>query len=103
MNTQRPRLLRFSLAAVLVAAVNLGYIVIRQAVVLPLVGDSPLADVLSLVWPVIATALLAPHAGYRRRDALAWIIPPLGFLLVLRLSWRVANLPHRDWPDRRTG
>jgi hypothetical protein len=38
--------------------------------------------------------------SYRRRDAVAWVIPVLGLLLMARLAWRLASLPYRDWPPR---
>ena len=81
----------------------IGYIVVRYAVIYPVVGRGPLADVLTILPPVAITAVMAPFGAYRTIDALVWVLPVVGVLLLIRLAWRIAFLPHRDWPIRISG
>ncbi len=53
-----------------------------------------------LALPVLWTVAVAPMVSYRRRDAVAWLVPVVGLLLAVRLAWRLAHLPFRDWPPR---
>jgi len=46
------------------------------------------------------TAWLAPKVSYRRRDALWWLSGLGGFYVWFVVAWRLAYLPHRDWPPR---
>lgn len=71
--------------------------IVRWGLVVPLVGDNPLGDILSLVYPVVITGALASLVSYRFIDGLAWLLPPLAFVLVVRVAWRVTLLPYRDW------
>ncbi|MET7403334.1 hypothetical protein ABZS66_58660 [Dactylosporangium sp. NPDC005572] len=99
----RPAALRFAIAAVLVALVVGSWLGLRHGVVIPTFGRTPAGDVLSIVAPALLTMIAAPLVGYRRRDALLWVIPPLGLALAARLAWRIALLPRRDWVDRSAG
>ncbi|BCJ54640.1 hypothetical protein Asp14428_61150 [Actinoplanes sp. NBRC 14428] len=47
-----------------------------------------------------AVLVLAPHCSYRRRDALAGLVPFYGWYLISVLAWRSALLPLRDWEPR---
>jgi len=48
------------------------------------------------VW--IALVCVLPLVGYRRRDALSFLIPLYGLGFTFRVIWRLAALPHRDCP-----
>lgn len=56
------------------------------------------------ILPYLAGVWLAPKISYRRRDALIFLtMGPSALpsaLLFIRIIWRVASLPHRDWPLR---
>jgi hypothetical protein len=54
-------------------------------------GGPGVAEWALLVLPAGFTALIAPRASYRARDALAWIVPPFGLVLLTRLAWRIAG------------
>jgi hypothetical protein len=56
---------------------------------------------LSLLPGMVLAALLAPLVAYRRRDALALLIPLRGIYLAWIIGSRVGQLPHRDWPARK--
>ncbi len=47
-----------------------------------------------------AIAFLAPKVGYRWFDCLFLFIPIYGVIFLFRISYRVAYLPNRDWPER---
>lgn len=96
----RPPLVRGLLAGSLVLAIVGGWLALRHGLVIPLVGDGPLGDVLSLIYPVVTTGALASFVSYRFMDGAAWLLPPLGLALVVRVAWRIALLPYRDWPPR---
>jgi hypothetical protein len=96
----RRRLVRVALTLSLVTVLLGGWLAARHFVILALIDDGPLTDVLSLVYPMILTALLTPLVSYRCRDAAAWLIPPLALVLVFRVAWRLSLLPLRDWPPR---
>ncbi|MEV6813957.1 hypothetical protein [Micromonospora sp. NPDC051296] len=49
--------------------------------------------------PAAVTAVLAPYASYRRRDALLWFIGP-GLPIFILIAWRLSLLPYRDWAPR---
>jgi hypothetical protein len=57
-------------------------------------------DLTSTLLLILLTAWLAPKVSYRRRDALWWITGVGGLWLFLILAWRLAYLPHKDWPPR---
>ena len=56
------------------------------------------------ILPCLAGVWLAPKISYRRRDALVFLtMGPSALpsaLLFIRIIWRVASLPYRDWPPR---
>jgi hypothetical protein len=64
------------------------------------VGGAILGDVASTLLLTGLTAWLAPRVSYRRRDALWWLTGVGGLWLFFIVAWRVAYLPHRDWPPR---
>ena len=43
---------------------------------------------------------MAPKVGYRWFDCFMAIIPIYGIVLILRIAYRVAFLPNRDWTER---
>jgi len=96
----RRRLVRIALMLSLVTVLVGGWLAARHLVILAFIDDGPLTDVLSLVYPMVLTALLTPLVSYRRTDAVAWLIPPLATILVFRIAWRLSLLPLRDWPPR---
>jgi hypothetical protein len=51
-------------------------------------------------WSAAAVYALAPRGSYRHRDAVAGLVPLVGWYLTCVLSWRVALLPYRDWEPR---
>ncbi|MFF5176951.1 hypothetical protein ACFY2Q_02835 [Micromonospora sp. NPDC000316] len=89
---------RTCVAVVIVLAVVVPALLIRELTE-AWFGAGPVADVSSLVVPVVMTAWLAPYASYRRRDALLWLVGP-GLLIFAVIAWRVAFAPYRDWRPR---
>ena len=64
-----------------------------------------LLDSLGLVVRLAPPLLLIPFLGrvaYRKRDGLLFLIPVYGFVFGCKICWRLAALPHRDWPPRPT-
>ena len=62
---------------------------------------APLLDwLITCGWSAGALYVLAPHASYRRRDAVFGLLPLVGWYYTCLLSWRVALLPYRDWEPR---
>jgi hypothetical protein len=57
-------------------------------------------ELLSVLPGVVLIAWLAPRVAYRRRDALLLLLPPWGFRITWVIGARLAQLPHRDWPER---
>lgn len=49
---------------------------------------------------LIALAFACTRVGYRWWDFAFALIPFYGIFFICRIAWRVANLPHRDWPER---
>ena len=99
-SSPRRPVLRGILTALIVASVVGIWLGFKYIIVNPLLGSGPLGDWIVVAVPVLATGLLAPFASYRYRDAIAWLILPIGVALLTRLAWRVAYLPYRDWPPR---
>jgi hypothetical protein len=97
----RPAGVRVLITLLVVVAVNVGWLGLKRQVIGPLFGNVGLSDWLTLIFPVVCTAILAPHASYRRIDALHWFVPFIGAGLTIRLAWRVSLLPYRDWPPRK--
>jgi hypothetical protein len=91
---------RAVLASFLVLAVAGVWLAGKHLVFVPWIGNTQASDVATVLCPFLVTAALAPYVGYRRFDAFAWILPPIGFALMVRLAWRVSYLPYRDWPRR---
>ena len=101
MQARRSKFARIIITTVMVLGLLVLYSIVRRTIVVPAVGDEPiLVDVLVLIVPATLTALLAPFVSYRAIDGLAWLVPPLGFVLFVRIAWRLALLPERDWPPR---
>ncbi|GGQ57506.1 hypothetical protein [Couchioplanes azureus] len=90
---------RVSLAALLDVAVIGGHVALRVAVD-GATGNGLLAYLVSTAAAMGVTAWLAPKVSYRRRDALWWLTGVGGGWLFLTIAWRLAYLPHRDWPPR---
>ena len=69
-----------------------------------LTGSEYLGWLAAGVLPCLWGLWLAPKVSYRRRDALVFLtmgpsaIP--GALLFVKIIWRIAYLPQRDWPLR---
>ncbi|WP_106400763.1 hypothetical protein [Actinocorallia populi] len=51
--------------------------------------------------PVVALAVVLPSIAYRRRDAFFFLIPFWNIAFSGVVCWRLAGLPHVDWPLRR--
>jgi hypothetical protein len=96
----RPRGVRLTLTGAVLATLLLANVPLEGLIYDPVFGSGPLSDVLGVVLPSLFTIVVAPLVSYRRRDAVAWLIPPLGLLLTVRLVWRLTLLPYRDWPPR---
>ncbi|MEW2386345.1 hypothetical protein AB0873_30340 [Micromonospora sp. NPDC047707] len=90
---------RTFIAALLVVGVVVPSIIIRELIE-GVMGTGPFADLGWIAVPMAATAWLAPHASYRRRDALWWLVGGPGLYIFIVIAWRVAFLPYRDWPPR---
>ncbi|AXO38001.1 MULTISPECIES: hypothetical protein [Micromonospora] len=89
-----------ALTGVVLILVLLAYVSLEALIYDPVFGSGPLSDVLGVVVPSLFVVAVAPLVSYRRRDAVAWLLPPLGLLLTARLAWRLTLLPYRDWPPR---
>jgi len=66
-------------------------------------GDHALTDGIPMLgWGIAALILLfvVRRVGYRRRDVLLCFVPLVNWVFTVRICWRVAGLPHRDWPLR---
>lgn len=67
-------------------------------------GHEYLGRLVGGMLPFLVGAWLAPKVAYRRRDALIfltmglWVVPSVP--LFLKVIWRTAHLPHRDWSLR---
>lgn len=64
-----------------------------------LISDSITA--LPYLLPVAALALVLPPITYRRRDALFLLVPFWNIAFSGVVCWRLAGLPHVDWPLRK--
>ena len=102
MTAPRRRSTRIALAALIGLA-----IIVTSAAPEAFVDEATHHD--SLGWiaggilPSLLGAWLAPKVGYRRRDALILLTMGLSAIpsspLLVKLIWRTAALPHRDWPE----
>ena len=66
-------------------------------------GNYALTDSIPMLgWGIAALLLLfvVKRVGYRRRDVLLCFVPLVNWMFTVRICWRVAGLPHRDWPSR---
>ena len=65
-------------------------------------GSEYLGWLVAGILPFLVGAWLAPKVAYRRRDALILLTMGPSALpngpLFLKIIWRTAYLPHRDWP-----
>ncbi|MEU7850190.1 hypothetical protein AB0B74_04595 [Micromonospora parva] len=95
---RRKRRVRMLRTVALVVGVVAPSVVLRELVEFRF-GSGPLADLSAVAVPMAATAWLAPHASYRRRDALLWLVGP-GIYVFAVIAWRVALAPYRDWRPR---
>ena len=93
---QRPRsLLRRGLTAGLIFIGLVGVPLTLRALLPGTGGD------LVAIAPVLAAgALIAPKVSYRWFDAFLLLVPVYGIYLMGLYAWRLAYLPHRDWPLR---
>jgi hypothetical protein len=67
-------------------------------------GHKELGRAAGGILPYLLGVWLSPKISYRRRDALifltmGWSAIPSAVLLV-KVMWRTADTPHRDWPLR---
>jgi hypothetical protein len=46
-------------------------------------------------------AYLSPKVGYRGLDCFFALIPIYGFIYVVKIAYRIAFLPQRDWSERK--
>lgn len=98
MSRPRSPVVRGIFAGGIALAIIGGWQLVRYGLVVPLVGrNNPVADILSLVYPVVVTGAIASLVSYRFIDGLVWLVPPFAFVLVVRVAWRFALLPFRDW------
>ena len=91
--------MRILLAAVIDVGAIAGFLVLGEAVT-ALARSDVAGDVTSILLLMSLTAWLAPKVSYRRRDAFWWITGVGGLWLFPILAWRLAYLPHKDWPPR---
>ncbi|MDX6744869.1 hypothetical protein [Actinocorallia sp. A-T 12471] len=66
-------------------------------------GDPYVRDALPLLpelWPLAILLVVLPWVGYRRRDALLYVIPLYGWALFAKAAWRLTALRTPDWPPR---
>ena len=69
-------------------------------------GNYLLSDTLTLLPWAFPALLLLPAVravGYRKRDVLFCFLPMVNGVFTVRICWRVAGLPHVDWPRREDG
>ncbi|MFI7599498.1 hypothetical protein [Actinoplanes sp. NPDC049681] len=99
----RGRAARIAVAAVLGVALLLASVG-PETLVSEITGSKYLGWFVSGILPCLFGTWIAPKVSYRRRDALILLTMgpsamPSGPLL-LKIIWRTAYLPHRDWPLR---
>ena len=73
------------------------------AMVMELVMASSSPDYEGGISAIVILAILgfmAPKVGYRWFDCFFALIPFYGVFFLFRITYRVANLPARDWTDR---
>jgi hypothetical protein len=66
-------------------------------------GHFQYVDFLTKLPGLALIVLLAPRVAYRRRDALTLCCPPAGIRTAWIIGTRLAQLPHRTWPERHPG
>lgn len=49
---------------------------------------------------MLALAFVVERVSYRLRDVFMLLIPGYGLIWAGVIMWRLAYLPHRDWPER---
>ena len=102
-NEPRGRVARFLRAGTL-GLLLLASTVGPEVLVRETTGNEYLGWLAAGILPCLAGAWLAPRISYRRRDALVFLtMGPSALpsaLIFVRIIWRVAHLPHRDWPLR---
>ncbi|WP_460364875.1 hypothetical protein [Actinocorallia lasiicapitis] len=64
----------------------------------PLIYD--LVPMLPELVPLFVLVCVLPLVAYRRRDAFLYLIPFYGWVFFAKVTWRLAGLPHADWPRR---
>ncbi|MET0493186.1 MAG: hypothetical protein ABW000_08660 [Actinoplanes sp.] len=95
----RTHAMRTLLAAVIDVGAIACFLVLGEAVT-ALTRSDLAGDATSILLLMSLTGWLAPKVSYRRRDALWWITGVGGLWLFLIIAWRLAYLPHKDWPPR---
>jgi hypothetical protein len=94
--TPPPRYLTRVLLAGLLDIALLGSASTLSLVVQDATGSHALASLAVWLFSAPFAAWLAPKVSYRRRDAL------LGPWMMGIIAWRIAYLPHHDWPRETT-
>jgi hypothetical protein len=65
------------------------------------IGGGPSGDsMVPIVVLFVLGALAAGRVSYRWFDAFLVLIPIYGLFFLVKLAWRLALLPYRDWPPR---
>jgi hypothetical protein len=68
-------------------------------------GNYLVSDSVTGIPYLLPTAVLffvLPMVAYRRRDALFFFVPFWNIAFTHTICWRLAGLPHVDWPERES-
>jgi hypothetical protein len=88
-----------------IVLVSLAYFIVYIVpVLLGMIGiSSPTVQSLVAIFSLIPIfGYLATKVGYRRKDGLFVLIPMYNIIWIMRISYRIANLPNRGWRERET-
>ena len=77
------------------------FIVYIVPVLLGMIGiNSPTVQSLLAIFTLIPIfGYLATKVGYRRKDGLFVLIPMYNVIWIMKISYRIANLPNRGWRE----
>jgi hypothetical protein len=80
------------------------FVVYIVPVLLGMIGiTSPTVQSLVAIFSLIPIfGFLATKVGYRRKDGLFVLVPMYNIIWIMRISYRIANLPNRGWRERET-
>ena len=78
------------------------FVVYIVPILLGMIGiTSPTVQSLVAIFSLIPIfGFLATKVGYRRKDGLFVLVPMYNVIWIMRIAYRIANLPNRGWRER---